>query len=382
MQRDLTRDDARETDQRCEVERSSRAPPRRRRAGSLRTSADRGCDLGRLRDLALVAIGPASWRLHPAPFDHGDDGARGARRRGARRFIDHIARSIQLPQVIASIAVTAAAIDAERLRPVRRAFRVRDSDRPTRLPLAPSDATSSQLAKRLMVAAHDRRRRPGEHPTTSARPRSRRAARPRGRPDGGGGSHAWQCRTGLASPELPPRGHADQASRLAGASLARAAARRPGARRRRFDENCRMADERAGLTERGHLKVFIGMAPGVGKTYRMLQEGAAEAESGRDVVIGYLEPHGRAETVAQAEGLEVVPRRRVLYRGHAARGDGPAGGACPQPRAVPDRRARAHQRSRGRAREALRGRARRDRGRASTCSRRSTSSTWRASTTR
>ncbi len=76
-----------------------------------------------------------------------------------------------------------------------------------------------------------------------------------------------------------------------------------------------MADEQAGLTERGHLKVFIGMAPGVGKTYRMLQEGAAEAESGRDVVIGYLEPHGRAETVAQAEGLEVVPRRRVLYRG-------------------------------------------------------------------
>jgi two-component system sensor histidine kinase KdpD len=66
---------------------------------------------------------------------------------------------------------------------------------------------------------------------------------------------------------------------------------------------------------RGHLKVFIGMAPGVGKTYRMLQEGRAEAESGRDTVIGYLEPHGRAETVAQAEGLEIVPRRRVDYRG-------------------------------------------------------------------
>ena len=66
--------------------------------------------------------------------------------------------------------------------------------------------------------------------------------------------------------------------------------------------------------ERGHLKVFIGMAPGVGKTYRMLQEGAAEAENGRDVAIGYLEPHGRAETAAQAEGLEIVPRRRVLYR--------------------------------------------------------------------
>jgi two-component system, OmpR family, sensor histidine kinase KdpD len=66
---------------------------------------------------------------------------------------------------------------------------------------------------------------------------------------------------------------------------------------------------------RGHLKVFIGMAPGVGKTYRMLQEGRAESESGRDTVIGYLEPHGRAETLAQAEGLEIVPRRRLTYRG-------------------------------------------------------------------
>jgi len=57
------------------------------------------------------------------------------------------------------------------------------------------------------------------------------------------------------------------------------------------------------------------MAAGVGKTYRMLQEGRAEAEAGRDVAIGWLEPHGRAETVAQAAGLEVVPRRRVDYRG-------------------------------------------------------------------
>jgi two-component system sensor histidine kinase KdpD len=67
--------------------------------------------------------------------------------------------------------------------------------------------------------------------------------------------------------------------------------------------------------DRGHLKVFIGMAPGVGKTYRMLQEGAAEADGGRDVVIGYLEPHGRAETLAQAEGLEIVPLRTIAYRG-------------------------------------------------------------------
>jgi two-component system, OmpR family, sensor histidine kinase KdpD len=65
---------------------------------------------------------------------------------------------------------------------------------------------------------------------------------------------------------------------------------------------------------RGHLKVFIGMAPGVGKTYRMLQEGRAEADSGRDVTIGYLEPHGRADTLSQAEGLESIPRRTLTYR--------------------------------------------------------------------
>jgi two-component system, OmpR family, sensor histidine kinase KdpD len=67
--------------------------------------------------------------------------------------------------------------------------------------------------------------------------------------------------------------------------------------------------------EKGQLKVFIGMAPGVGKTYRMLQEGAAEADNGRDVVMGYLETHGRAETLAQAEGLELIPRRHLTYRG-------------------------------------------------------------------
>jgi two-component system sensor histidine kinase KdpD len=66
---------------------------------------------------------------------------------------------------------------------------------------------------------------------------------------------------------------------------------------------------------RGQLKVFIGMAPGVGKTFRMLQEGRSEADSGRDVAIGYLESHGRAETLAQADGLELIPRRRVEYRG-------------------------------------------------------------------
>ena len=66
---------------------------------------------------------------------------------------------------------------------------------------------------------------------------------------------------------------------------------------------------------RGRLKVFIGMAAGVGKTYRMLQEGRAESETGRDVAIGYLEPHGREETTAQAQGLEEISPRMVDYRG-------------------------------------------------------------------
>jgi two-component system, OmpR family, sensor histidine kinase KdpD len=56
------------------------------------------------------------------------------------------------------------------------------------------------------------------------------------------------------------------------------------------------------------------MAAGVGKTYRMLEEGHAEIEAGRDVVIGLLETHGRQETQALAEGLPLVPRRRVTYR--------------------------------------------------------------------
>ena len=63
---------------------------------------------------------------------------------------------------------------------------------------------------------------------------------------------------------------------------------------------------------RGRHKVILGMAAGVGKTYRMLQEGRAEP---RDVVIGLLETHGREETALQAEGLEFVPRRIVTYRG-------------------------------------------------------------------
>lgn len=62
------------------------------------------------------------------------------------------------------------------------------------------------------------------------------------------------------------------------------------------------------------LKIFIGMAAGVGKTVAMLREGHDRRAEGRDVVIGWFEPHGRAETAALAEGLEMVPPLRVRYR--------------------------------------------------------------------
>src|SRR3954469_1037898 len=65
----------------------------------------------------------------------------------------------------------------------------------------------------------------------------------------------------------------------------------------------------------GRLKVFLGYAAGVGKTFRMLEEAAALRAEGRDVVIGYFEPHGRADTIAKTQGLETVPRRTVDYRG-------------------------------------------------------------------
>lgn len=68
---------------------------------------------------------------------------------------------------------------------------------------------------------------------------------------------------------------------------------------------------------RGRLKVFLGMAAGVGKTFRMLREAQREAENGRDVVIGYLEPHDRDETIAESVALEQLPRRTVEYKGTA-----------------------------------------------------------------
>ncbi len=70
--------------------------------------------------------------------------------------------------------------------------------------------------------------------------------------------------------------------------------------------------ERAG---RGRLRVYLGMAPGVGKTYRMLEEGHRRHDRGTDVVVGFVEAHGRRITAALLEGLEVIPRLHVDYRG-------------------------------------------------------------------
>ncbi len=66
---------------------------------------------------------------------------------------------------------------------------------------------------------------------------------------------------------------------------------------------------------RGRLKVFLGMCPGVGKTYAMLEAGQRELRAGRRVVIGYVETHGRKETDALTQGLPLVPRRESTHRG-------------------------------------------------------------------
>ena len=69
--------------------------------------------------------------------------------------------------------------------------------------------------------------------------------------------------------------------------------------------------------KRGRLKLYVGFAAGVGKTYRMLQEAHELRRRGVDVVVAFIEPHGRPETEALVQGLEVVPRRRTEYRGVA-----------------------------------------------------------------
>ncbi|MBN9234992.1 MULTISPECIES: sensor histidine kinase [Phyllobacteriaceae] len=68
--------------------------------------------------------------------------------------------------------------------------------------------------------------------------------------------------------------------------------------------------------ERGRLTVFLGAAPGVGKTYAMLSRARRVKEDGGDILIGLVETHGRGETAALLEGVEILPRRKIAYRGH------------------------------------------------------------------
>ncbi len=70
-------------------------------------------------------------------------------------------------------------------------------------------------------------------------------------------------------------------------------------------------------TDRGKLKLYMGYAAGVGKTYKMLEDAQALKAQGEDVVIGYFEPHGRQATIEKTEGLEIIPRAKVRYRGSA-----------------------------------------------------------------
>ena len=68
---------------------------------------------------------------------------------------------------------------------------------------------------------------------------------------------------------------------------------------------------------RGRLKIFLGAAPGVGKTFEMLETAQAKRRAGVDIVVGVVETHGRKETEALLDGLETIPRRSVEYKGQA-----------------------------------------------------------------
>ena len=67
--------------------------------------------------------------------------------------------------------------------------------------------------------------------------------------------------------------------------------------------------------QRARLRIYIGAAPGVGKTYSMIEDAHTFSREGVDVVIGFVETHGRADTEARIGDLEVIPRRRIEYRG-------------------------------------------------------------------
>jgi two-component system sensor histidine kinase KdpD len=89
----------------------------------------------------------------------------------------------------------------------------------------------------------------------------------------------------------------------------------PGDARREPDAQLRKLQREERQASRGRLRIYLGAAPGVGKTYAMLNEGKRRRERGTDVVVGFAETYGRPLTVEALAGLELVPRRAVEYRG-------------------------------------------------------------------
>ena len=179
-------------------------------------------------------------------------------------------------------------------------------------------------------------------PTRSCRP-PRIAARP--------------ARPGRPGPEPDRRAHERPRPRASSASprvnvldLNLALDRQyPLPRERASGRSAESSGEGRRAMPRGELRVYLGAAPGVGKTYAMLDEGRRRLARGTDVVVGLVETHGRARTAELLDGLEVVPRRELSYRGatlHRARHRGRAG---PASAGRAGRRARPHQRARAHA---------------------------------
>src|ERR1700734_1470863 len=81
------------------------------------------------------------------------------------------------------------------------------------------------------------------------------------------------------------------------------------------DQNVQHFLELIRQSRRGKFKIYIGMSAGVGKTFRMLQEAQTLMRNGVDIKVGYVETHGRPETEAQLQGLPVLPRRKLFYKG-------------------------------------------------------------------
>lgn len=81
------------------------------------------------------------------------------------------------------------------------------------------------------------------------------------------------------------------------------------------EELLKIAEEEERVGESGKLRIYLGAAPGVGKTYTMLEDAQAKRREGLDVVVGIVESHGRREIDALLHGLEMIPRQVINYRG-------------------------------------------------------------------